>query len=136
MNANPTSVLTAEQRAAVAADASVGGGNLLPSAIAANPHPDIPFLHTIRPVTNTDGKPQHDFSLLQLDALAQSWSVWYLEQGVQPRDRVAVYFEDSFAYSIHFYALAQIGAIAVLINSNAPREIALSLVEQTNPVGL
>lgn len=136
MGSNATSVLSPERRAVLAADTSVGSGNLLPSAVAANPHPDVPFLHSIRPVTNTDGRPQQDFSLVQLDALAQSWSVWYLEQGVQPRDRVAVFIEDSFAYSVHFYALAQIGAIAVLINSNASREIALSLMEQTSPVGL
>ena len=129
-------VLSPEQRAALAADPTVGGGNLLGSAIAANPHPELPFVHSYRPMVNTDGEEQHDFSLNQLDQLAQSWSVWYLQQGVQPRDRVVVWFEDSIAYSVHFYALAQIGAIAVLVNSNAPQSIAASLIEQTTPVGI
>jgi acyl-coenzyme A synthetase/AMP-(fatty) acid ligase len=129
-------VLTPEQRAALAADDSVGGGNLLPSAIAASPAPDQPFLRTLRPVTNTSGELQTRFSLLELDELVQSWSVWYLDKGVRPRDRVVVWIEDSFAYSVHFYALAQIGAVAVLINSNASKEIAESLVNQTTPVGI
>ncbi|MEV6209040.1 class I adenylate-forming enzyme family protein [Kitasatospora sp. NPDC051914] len=129
-------VLTPEQRERLAADTTVGGGNLLRSAIATNPRPDLPFVHSYRPVTIASGESKHDLSLNEIDELAQSWSVFYLEQGVQPRDRVAVWFEDSFAYSVHFYALAQIGAIAVLINSNASQTIAQSLLEQTAPVGL
>jgi 3-aminoavenalumate diazotase len=97
---------------------------------------ELPFLRSARPLTNASGQPQHEFSLLDVDQLAQSWSVWYLERGIRPRDRVAVHIEDSFAYSVHFYALAQLGAIAVLINSNASREIARSLIEQTQPTGL
>lgn len=129
-------VLTPEQRERVAADPTVGGGNLLRSAIAANPHPELPFIHSHRPLINTEGQAQHEFSLLQLDQLAQSWSVWYLEQGVKPRDRVAVYLADSFAYSLHFYALSQIGAIPVLINSRAAQNIAVGLCRQTDTVGL
>ncbi|GAA3723417.1 class I adenylate-forming enzyme family protein [Salinactinospora qingdaonensis] len=129
-------VLSPGQREKMSEDTTVGGGNLLASAIATNPAPATPFIHSARPLTTTDGERKHDFSLLQLDQLTQSWSAWYLEQGVAPRDRVAVWLEDSFAYSLHFYALAQIGAIAVLINSKAPEAIARSLIEQTGPVGL
>lgn len=129
-------ILSPEQRARLAADPAVGGGNLLRSAINANPHPELSFIRTAAPLTNTSGELQDEFSLHDLDQLAQSWSVWYLEKGVRPRDRVAVYIDDSFAYSVHFYALAQIGAIAVLVNSKASREIARSLCEQTQPVGL
>lgn len=136
MSSFAPTVLTPEQREILAADTSVGGGNLLRSAIAANPHPELPFVHSYRPITHATGESKHDFSLAEIDVLAQSWSVWYLAQGVEPKDRVAVWFEDSFAYSVHFYALAQIGAVAVLINSNASQAIAQSLLEQTAPVGL
>ncbi|WP_329455140.1 class I adenylate-forming enzyme family protein [Streptomyces sp. NBC_01497] len=129
-------VLTPDQRAALAADPLVGGGNLLRSALAASVAPDQRYIHSYRAITTTSGERQHDFSLVEVDALAQSWSAWYRAQGVRQRDRVAVWIEDSFAYSLHFYALAQIGAIAVLVNSKAPQVIALSLLEQTAPVGL
>jgi acyl-coenzyme A synthetase/AMP-(fatty) acid ligase len=129
-------VLTPEQRSALAADPTVGGGNLLRSALAANPHPDLPFLRSSRPIATPDGELREEFSLAEFDALAQSWSAWYLAQGVQTRDRVAVWFEDSLGYSLHFYALAQIGAVALLINSNASQAIATSLIQQTTPVGL
>jgi acyl-coenzyme A synthetase/AMP-(fatty) acid ligase len=136
MSLSEEAILTKEQRHQFAANENVGGGNLLRSAIAANPHPDVAFIRSGRPLTNTEGLQQTDFSLLQLDQLAQSWSVWYLEKGVRPRDRVAIYMKDFFAYSVHYYALAQIGAIAVLINSKAPQEIASSLLSRTSPVGL
>lgn len=129
-------LLDPAQRRAVAADPAVGGGNLLRSALAVNPSPTTAFLRSVRPVVDAHGEARHDFSLAQLDELVQSWSVWYLAQGVGPRDRVAVWFADSFAYSVHFWALAQIGAIAVLVNSNAPQAIARSLLGQTTPVGV
>lgn len=129
-------VLTPEHRSELAADSTVGGGNLLRSAMASNPRPEVPFLHASRPIATPSGELKHDFSLTEFDALAQSWSAWYLEQGVRTRDRVAVWFEDSLSYSLHFYALAQIGAVALLINSNASQAIATSLIEQTTPVGL
>jgi hypothetical protein len=135
MTLSGKTVLTPEQRGALSADTTVGGGNLLPSAIAANPHPELPFLRSLRPLTDTDGRPRTELSLLDIDRLAQAWSSWYLAKGVRPRDRVAVHLNDSFAYSIHFYALVQIGAIAVLINSNASREIVLSLIGQTTRSG-
>ncbi|WP_030897474.1 class I adenylate-forming enzyme family protein [Streptomyces sp. NRRL F-5126] len=129
-------VLTPDQRAKISADPLVGGGNLLKSALAASIAPAARFIHSARPLTTASGERRHDFSINEVDELAQSWSAWYLAQGVRPRDRVAVWIEDSFAYSVHFYALAQIGAVAVLVNSKAPRAIAQSLLEQTAPVGL
>jgi acyl-coenzyme A synthetase/AMP-(fatty) acid ligase len=129
-------LLPAELRVALAADQNLGGGNLLPTALAAHPRPDVPFIRSGRPLINAAGRPQTEFSLRQLDELAQSWSVWYFEQGIRPRDRVTIYLSDSFAYSVHFYALAQIGAIPVLVNSKASQQIALGLCRQTSPVGI
>jgi acyl-coenzyme A synthetase/AMP-(fatty) acid ligase len=129
-------LLPAELRPKLAADENLGGGNLLSTALAVHPQPDVPFIRSGRPLTNTSGQPQTEFSLRQLDELAQSWSVWYYKQGVRPRDRVTIYLADSFAYSVHFYALAQLGAIPVLVNSKAPRRISLGLCERTSPVGI
>jgi acyl-coenzyme A synthetase/AMP-(fatty) acid ligase len=136
MPASSPTVLSPEQRERLAADRGVGGGNLLRSAIAANPHPELPFVRPVRPLVGTGGEQLTELSLWQLDELAQSWSVWYLERGVRPRDRVAVYVEDSFAYTVHFHALAQIGAVAVLVNSRSSREVAAHLCRQTSPVGI
>ena len=96
--------------------------------------------HPVHPhgpsVINTAGEEQTEFTLAQIDALAQSWSVWYHNQGVGPRDRVALYIADTFAYTIHLNALAQLGAIGVLINSKASPALALGLCQRTTPVGI
>ena len=104
-------LLSPEQRSRLAAMPELGGGNLLATAMAVHPDPHIPFIRTGRPVINTAGEEQTEFTLAQIDALAQSWSVWYHNQGVGPRDRVALYIADTFAYTIHLNALAQLGAI-------------------------
>lgn len=129
-------ILSPEERCRLAAMPDLGSGNLLATALAVHPDPNIPFIRTGRPVVNTAGEEQTEFTLAQLDALVQSWSVWYHEKGVGPRDRVALYIADTFAYSIHLYALAQLGAIGVLINSKASPALALGLCERTTPVGI
>ncbi|MFI0421261.1 class I adenylate-forming enzyme family protein [Spongiactinospora sp. 9N601] len=136
MTLSEKALLNMEQRREFAAKPDVGGGNLLASAIEFNPHPEARFIRSARPITMPDGSEQTDFNLLELDELAQSWAVWYLGKGVKPRDRVAVYMRDSFAYFVHYCALASIGAIALLVNSKSPQEIAVSLIRKTTPVGL
>ncbi|PZG47434.1 long-chain fatty acid--CoA ligase [Spongiactinospora gelatinilytica] len=136
MTLSEKALLNMEQRHRFAARSDVGGGNLLASAIEFNPHPEARFIRSARPITMPDGSEQTDFNLLELDELAQSWAVWYLGKGVKPRDRVAVYMRDSFAYFVHYCALASIGAIALLVNSKSPQEIAVSLIRKTTPVGL
>lgn len=129
-------LLPADLRLALAADDRLGGGNVLRTAMAVHPDPDVPFLRLDRPVTGTSGEALVELSLRQLDQLAQSWSVWYRNRGVRPRDRVAVFLEDTYAYSVHFYALSQIGAIPVLMNSRMARPVAVEHLRRTGPVGI
>jgi acyl-coenzyme A synthetase/AMP-(fatty) acid ligase len=136
MRFNHKTVLSPELRARVAEDAGIGGGNLLSSMVAINPYPDEPFIHSLTPIPYTDGETRVRFSLRDLDHLVQSWSVWYLEQGVRPHDRIAVFPPDSIQYFVHCFALAQIGAIAMLVNSNAQRESAAALCERSGAIGL
>ena len=136
MTLSARTLLTAHSRARLAAEAELGGGNVLETALAYHSHPDLPFLACGRPQATCEGTWRSTFSLSQLDQLVQSWSVWYLDHQVGPRDRVAVHLDDSFAYSVHLHALARIGAIPVLINSKAPRETVLGLIHRTDPVGL
>ena len=136
MTTSYPTVLTQGQRYVLAHDYSFGGGSILQAAIAANPRPDLPFIRPVRPIAGTDGGELHELSLLDLDHLAQSWSAWYLAQSIKPRDRVAIFLEDSFAYSVHYYALSQIGAIPLMINSNAPSASAIALLRQATPAGM
>ena len=127
---------SAKTRRQLADDVMLGGGNVLAAAVAHSPRSDLPFLLTEIPVTHVDGSTKRLFSLTELDELAQAWSVWYLERGISPRERVAVYVQDSFEDLLQFFALSQIGAIPVLINGRMPAELAAGLCQRTGVVGL
>ncbi|MEO3977687.1 class I adenylate-forming enzyme family protein [Streptomyces sp. CAU 1734] len=114
----------------------LGGGNAWRAAVETSPAPDLPVLLADRPLAWTDGTLRSEFSLRDLDTLADAWSAWYLDRGVGPRDRVSVYLEDTFAYQVHLTALARIGAIGVLINGRMLPELALGLVRRTGSTGL
>lgn len=124
------------QRARLAADDTVGGGNALRSAVACSNDAHADVIRTLVPVRGTDGRDRDAFSQNDLAELVDAWSAWYAGQGVAPRDRIGVFLPDSFDYWIHFQAIAQLGAIGVLVNSNAGRDVAIGLCERAGVVGL
>ncbi|MFI7230457.1 AMP-binding protein [Nonomuraea angiospora] len=123
-------------RVAVAQDPGLGGGNLWRTALAHSRDPDATLVVADPPIPGVDGAPRAEFGIAALCALADAWSSWYLAQGVRPRDRVALYLEDSFEEHAHLAALAQIGAIAVVVNGRLPGEVALGLMRRAGTVGL
>ncbi|MFE2872675.1 AMP-binding protein [Embleya sp. NPDC059259] len=129
-------LLPRSARIALARDARLGGGNLWRTALEYSRAPDAPLLVSDPPLVVEDGTLRREFGIAALDALADAWSCHYLDRGVRPRDRVALYIEDSFEDHLHLAALARIGAIAVVLNGRLPPEAALGLLERADPVGL
>lgn len=129
-------MLDQDARRRIYEDALVGGGNAWSKALELSPHPELTCLKADRPVTNTDGVPQSEFNLVQLDELAESWASFHWDRGVRRSDRVVVYIEDSFEDQIHLAALARLGAIPLLVNGRMDPELALGLMARTDPVGL
>lgn len=123
-------------RVALAADPGLGGGNLWRTALEHSRAPDVPLLLSDPPLAFGDGTRRAAFSIAELDALADTWACRYLDRGVRPRDRVAVFIEDSFEDQLHLAALARIGAIAVVVNGRMPVDVALGLMARADPVGL
>lgn len=136
MPLSPRTLLSPGARVALARDAELGGGNLWRTALEHSPAPDLTLLIADRPLVNRDGAAQSEFSIAQLCSLADAWSAWYLDQGVRPRDRVAVYLEDSFENHLQVAALAQIGAICVSLNGRLDPVLALGLMRRSEAVGL
>ncbi|MFE5330453.1 hypothetical protein ACFRCG_29105 [Embleya sp. NPDC056575] len=83
-------------RIALARDPRLGGGNLWRIALEHSRAPDAPLLVSDPPLVVGDGTPRREFGIAALDALAEAWACHYLDRGVRPRDRVAVYLNDSF----------------------------------------
>ncbi|WP_394504383.1 AMP-binding protein [Nonomuraea sp. JJY05] len=129
-------LLPRARRVAVARDPGLGGGNLWQTALTHSRDPDAPLVVADPPIPGVDGAPRAEFGIAALCSLADAWSSWYLAQGVRPRDRVALYMEDSFEEHAHLAALAQLGAIAVVVNGRLPGEVALGLMRRAGAVGL
>lgn len=136
MPLTPKTMLSPEARRRLAELPGLGGGNAWRIAAETSPAPDLPVLLADKPLAGPDGELRTEFSVRELDALADAWAAWYLDRGVGPRDRVGVYLADTFAYQVHLTALARIGAIGVLINGRMLPEPALGLVRRTGAVGL
>ncbi|MGK5629442.1 AMP-binding protein [Streptomyces sp. URMC 123] len=136
MTLTSRTLLTPEARLSLAARADLGGGNAWRIALETSPAPDAPLLLADRPLIDPRGEERAEFSIRELDALADAWAAWYLDRGIRPRDRVSVYIEDSFEDQVHLAALARIGAIGVLINGRMKPELALGLMRRTGSVGV
>ena len=62
-------LLSRDLREDLAADPTLGAGNLLRRAVEVNPRADAPFITSGRPVVDTDGRERTEFSLLDIDRL-------------------------------------------------------------------
>lgn len=130
------SMRSKEEREELANFPTLGGGNAWRVAAETTSTPDAVAVTAEKPLTDRLGNPQSRFSLRELDELAQAWSVYYLDNGVGPRDRVVIYLEDSFEDQLQLTALAQIGAIPVLLNGKLDPQVALQLIQRAEPVGI
>ncbi len=102
-------------RAMLAADPELGAGNVVTRLLELGADPDGPGLafDTEPPLT-----------LGQLDERVRARAAWLHEQGVKPRDAVAVYVRSSADCFLSFMALNRIGAIPALMNPNIPTPVA------------
>jgi acyl-coenzyme A synthetase/AMP-(fatty) acid ligase len=133
---NSHTLLDGPARTSLGRTVAFGGGNAWRTALEHSPAPDDPLLTTDKPLVNPRGEPQSTFSIAELNEFADAVSAWYLDLGVRPRDRVVVYVDDSFEDQLHLAALAQIGAIPVLLNGRMDPDIAIKLMVRADPVGL
>jgi acyl-coenzyme A synthetase/AMP-(fatty) acid ligase len=121
--------------ASLADDPELGSGNFLHYAARLNPNldNDVVFLDEEIEVFS---RKYTCFSTTSLKVVTDALAAWYLEAGVRARDPVAIYLDNNFKNSLHFYALTAIGAVPVLVNGNVKPDIAAIFIERTGSVGL
>ena len=121
-------------RAALAADPTLGAGNVLHKLIEHGAPLDGPGMAFD---TEVDGHPAFTgLTLGQLRTVVAARAAWFAERGVGPRDPVAVYVTTAADCMLHFMALTWLGAIPALMNPNIPGDVAAEYIRRLRAVGL
>ena len=121
-------------RAALAADPGLGAGNVLLKLIEHGAPLDGPGMTFD---TAVDDHPAgHALTLGELRDAVAARAAWLAEQGIGPRDPVAVYVTTAADCFLHFMALTWLGAIPALMNPNLPGDVAAEYIRRLRAVGL
>ncbi|MDG4764618.1 class I adenylate-forming enzyme family protein [Solwaraspora sp. WMMD406] len=121
-------------RGALAADESIGAGNVLARVLAHGADLAGPGLTFDTPV---DGYPaEYPLTLGQLDERVAARAAWLHERGIRPRDPVAVWASAATDMVLSFLALTRLGAIPALMNGRLRPEIAAEYIRRLRGVGV
>jgi acyl-coenzyme A synthetase/AMP-(fatty) acid ligase len=121
-------------RAVLAADSTLGAGNVLATLLANGADPDGPGLIFD---TDVDGHPaERMITLGQLDERVNARTDWLHRHGIRPRDPVAVWPTTAADVILSFLALSRVGAIPALMNGKMPPEIAAEYIRRLRAVGV
>ena len=121
-------------RAALAADPTVGAGNMLASLARHGADPDGPGLAFDTPVDMFDA--WRPMTLGQLTDRVKARAAWLHEHGVRPRDPIAVYVTSAADVILSFLALTWLGAIPALLNGNLTGPIAQEYIRRLRASGV
>lgn len=108
--------LTFEQMLPLLEDEKLGAGNFVEKAYEASPNKDQGFIFVDSPYTSISGNEYHSFSLQNLVDLTREIASFYFQNGIKPRDVVAVYTEDNIENFLNYIAINNLGAIPAFIN--------------------
>ncbi len=109
-------------RAVLAGDPELGAGNVLLRLREHGADPDGPGITFDVPV---DGRPAWTaLTLGELTERVAARASWLRDQGIAPRDPVAVFATSAADVLLNFAALTWLGAIPALMNANMPADIA------------
>ncbi|MFD8703010.1 class I adenylate-forming enzyme family protein [Kitasatospora sp. NPDC059648] len=130
---SPVAPLAARQR--LMTEPTLGAGNFLDHAVAANPHRSVPFVFTHR--TDHHGEVVlRGHSLLDLVALRDRYAAWYHANGVRPGEPVAVVVGEGLEPLLHFLALTSLGAVPALVNDALRHEVLVRYLDHVGVVGV
>ena len=115
------------------ADPDLGAGNFI-SRIAQEEFSAGQTISLDEPARLPDGAETQELSLKQLLDNAELLARWYAGQGVDAKDPVALYFDDSVDYLIHYVALTRMGALPVFINGGMDESIAVDFIHHVAPM--
>lgn len=121
-------------RAALAADPTLGAGNVVATLVARGMDPDEP---TLTFDTDVDGTPAgQPLTLGRLDRAVAARAGWLYARGIRRADPVVVYASSAADHHLSFLALTRLGAIPALINGNLDAELAAAYIDRLGAAGV
>ncbi len=121
-------------RAALAADAEIGAGNVVSIRMAGGAGLDDPVVTFD---SDVDGSPAwQPLTVRQLDRMAAARAAALHGLGIGMRDPVAVIAPTAADTALAFLGLTRLGAIPALINPYLPTELAAEYIRRLGAVGL
>ncbi|QMU75758.1 acyl--CoA ligase [Streptacidiphilus sp. PB12-B1b] len=125
---------TRNDRAELAADQTLGVGNILTALIERGHGLDLP---TLTFDTDVDGHPAWQaFTLAGLGERVAARAAALHALGVKPRDPVAVFTTDAADQVLNYLALARLGAIPALVNGRLAGDPASRYIQRLRAVGV
>ncbi|MEV6288206.1 class I adenylate-forming enzyme family protein [Kribbella sp. NPDC051770] len=121
-------------RAELAADPSVGTGNVLATVIARGADLNGPGLTFDTAVDHFPA--EHPLTLGELDDRVQARTAWLHAHGIGRRDVVAIWATDAADIVLSFLALTRVGAIPALLNGKMAPEIAEEYIRRLRVNGV
>jgi len=125
---------TLSRRAALAADPTVGAGNVLATVIAHGADLDGPGLTFDTPVDHFPA--EHPLTLGELDDRVQARTAWLQAHGIGRRDVVAIWATEAADIVLSFLALTRVGAIPALMNGKMAPAIAEEYIRRLRVTGV
>lgn len=105
------------------ADQSLGAGNFVYKLLENRIDNEGDCIILDDTITLPSGETTKALSLKHIIDLADTLAQWHYDKGVEPKDPVALYFDDSIQYFVHYVALSRIGAVPVFINGRLDKEV-------------
>ncbi len=121
-------------RAQLAADPSVGTGNVLATVIALGADLDGPGLTFDTAVDHFPA--EHPLTLGELDERVQARTAWLQAHGIGRRDVVAIWATEAADIVLSFLALTRVGAIPALLNGKMAPAIASEYIRRLRVNGI
>jgi acyl-coenzyme A synthetase/AMP-(fatty) acid ligase len=121
-------------RAQLAADPSVGTGNVLATVIALGADLTGPGLTFDTAVDHFPA--EHPLTLGELDDRVQARTAWLHARGIGRRDVVAIWATDAADIVLSFLALTRVGAIPALLNGKMAPGIAAEYIRRLRVNGI
>ncbi|WP_432942382.1 class I adenylate-forming enzyme family protein [Kribbella sp. CA-253562] len=121
-------------RARLAADPSVGTGNVLATVIALGADLSGPGLTFDTAVDHFPA--EHPLTLGELDDRVQARTAWLHARGIGRRDVIAIWATDAADIVLSFLALTRIGAIPALLNGKMAPAIAAEYIRRLRVNGI